>query len=504
MRLRIGPGLAGLAVVALLAAGCSGGAAAPDPGPPSVVVTYPVLGAVVADLVGDRATVTVLMGNGVDPHDWSPSAKDIERVEKADLVVANGLGLESGLDKALVEAEKRGVPVFRATDHVAVRQRPTAGAGSGQEAAADPHFWVDPLSMRDVVLALATSLAAVGVDVADRAPDLATRLAELDAATRTTLSVVPEARRLLVTGPAFPWGKGGEIWADLVRERTKGRINIKMYPGAALVGGDQTKEYTAIRQGAIDMAIGSTINWSPQVKELNIFSMPFLMPDYKAIDALTGGEVGKEIFKILESKDTVPLAWGENGFRELSNSKKSIRKPEDLKGLKIRVVGSPLFLETFTALGANPTQMSWADAVPALSSGAVDGQENPLTIFTVAKLHSAANQKYLTLWGYVADPLILVVNKDVWKSWTPEDQKAVREAAQQAAKENITAARKGLIAPDDSTIKEVEVLGVTVTKLTDAEKAAFKKITKPIYDKWAVQIGPDLVKKAEEAVAKRK
>ena len=96
--------------------------------------------------------------------------------------------------------------------------------------------------------------------------------------------------------PAFPWGKGGEIWADLVRERTQGRINIKLYPGASLVQGDQTREFTAIRQGVIDMAIGSTINWSPQVKELNLFSLPFLMPDYKAIDALTQGEVGKRLF----------------------------------------------------------------------------------------------------------------------------------------------------------------------------------------------------------------
>jgi tripartite ATP-independent transporter DctP family solute receptor len=270
------------------------------------------------------------------------------------------------------------------------------------------------------------------------------------------------------------------------------------------VGGDQTKEYTAIRQGAIDMAIGSTINWSPQVKELNIFAMPFLMPDYKAIDALTQGDVGKEIFKILESKDTIPLAWGENGFRELSNSKHPIRKPEDLKGLKIRVVGSPLFLDTFAALGANPTQMSWADAVPALSSGAVDGQENPLTVYTVAKLSTAANQKYLTIWGYVADPLIFVVNKEVWNSWTPEDQKAVREAALQAAKENIVAARKGLVPPNDTMIKDVEKSGVNVARLTPKEKEAFKKATRSVYDKWAKQIGPELVKKAEQAVAKRK
>jgi TRAP-type transport system periplasmic protein len=313
----------------------------------------------------------------------------------------------------------------------------------------------------------------------------------------------PEYKLSLVLGKPFPWGIAGERWAELVKEKTAGRINVKTYPGTSLVGGDQTKEFTAIRQGAIDMAIGSTINWSPQIQQLNIFSMPFLMPDYKAIDALTGGDVGKELFKILESKDVVPLAWGENGFRELSNSKHPIRKPEDLKGLKIRVVGSPLFLETFTALGANPTQMSWADAVPALSSGAVDGQENPLTVFLAAKLNSAANQKNLTLWGYVADPLIFVVNKDVWNSWTPEDQKAVREAAVQAAKENLELARKGLVPPEDTVVKEIEALGVSVARLTDAEKAEFKKATREVYDKWTKQIGPELIKKAEEAIAKR-
>ena len=189
---------AALGAIVLLAAACSGGAT-PDPGALSVVVTYPVLGAVVADLVGDRAALTILMGNGVDPHDWSPSAKDIERVEKAGLVVANGLGLEEGLEKALAEAAKRGVVVFRATDHVTIRQR-AAGEGGGGEAGGDPHFWVDPLAMRDVVLALAPALAGVGIDVADRAPALAARLADLDAATRAVLAVVPEARRRLVTG----------------------------------------------------------------------------------------------------------------------------------------------------------------------------------------------------------------------------------------------------------------------------------------------------------------
>ncbi len=177
-----------------------------------------------------------------------------------------------------------------------------------------------------------------------------------------------EYRLSTVVGTAFPWGKAGERWGEIVRAKTNGRINIKMYPGTSLVAGDQTREFTAIRQGVIDLAIGSTINWSPQIKELNLFSLPFLMPDYAAIDALTQGPVGKDIFARLERAGVVPLAWGENGFREVTNSKRALRKPEDFKGLKFRVVGSPLFLDTFTALGANPTQMSWADAQPALAS----------------------------------------------------------------------------------------------------------------------------------------
>ena len=312
-----------------------------------------------------------------------------------------------------------------------------------------------------------------------------------------------EYRMSLVVGPAFPWGKGGEIWANKVREKTNGRINIKLYPGVSLIQGDQTREFSALRQGVIDMAVGSTINWSPQVKQLNLFSLPFLMPDYAAIDALTQGEVGKQMFSILDKAGVVPLAWGENGYRELTNSKHVVKTPADLKGLKIRVVGSPLFLETFTALGANPTQMSWADAQPALASGAVDGQENPMSIFTAAKLQNVG-QKYLTMWGYIADPLVFVVNKQVWESWTPADRELVRQAAVEAGKEQIGIARKGMIEPGQPLLKDIAALGVTVTHLSPAERDAFVKATRPTYDKWKSTVGTDLVSMAEKAIAARK
>ncbi|MCZ2104285.1 MAG: DctP family TRAP transporter solute-binding subunit [Comamonadaceae bacterium] len=312
-----------------------------------------------------------------------------------------------------------------------------------------------------------------------------------------------EYRMSLVVGTAFPWGKGGEIWANKVKEKTQGRINIKLYPGVSLIQGDQTREFSALRQGVIDMAIGSTINWSPQVKQLNLFSLPFLMPDYAAIDALTQGEVGKQIFTILDKAGVVPLAWGENGYRELTNSKHAVRTPADLKGLKIRIVGSPLFIDTFTALGANPTQMSWADAQPAFASGAVDGQENPMSIFTAAKLQNVG-QKYLTMWGYIADPLVFVVNKEVWNSWTPQDREAVRQAAIEAGREEIMIARKGLVEPGQPLLKDIEGMGVTITHLTPAERDAFVKATRSVYNKWKPQIGNALVDTAEKAIAARK
>ena len=312
-----------------------------------------------------------------------------------------------------------------------------------------------------------------------------------------------EYKMSLVLGPPTPWGQAGKLWADLVKEHTQGRINIKLYPGVSLIQGDQTREFSALRQGVIDMAVGSTINWSPQVKQLNLFSLPFLMPDYAAVDALTQGEVGQDIFKTLDKAGVVPLAWGENGYREITNSKRAIKSPEDLKGMKIRVVGSPIFSDMFSTLGANPTQMSWADAQPALASGAVDGQENPLFLFTVLKMHTVG-QKYVTTWGYMADPLVFVVNKDIWASWTPADQAIVRQAAIDAGKQEIELARKGLVEADKPVLKDIAGMGVTVTQLTPEEREAFVKATRPVYAKWKPQIGAELVTKAEQAIAARK
>ncbi len=311
-----------------------------------------------------------------------------------------------------------------------------------------------------------------------------------------------EYRISTVVGSPLPWGIAAETWAELVHERTDGRITMRVYPGTQLVQGDQTREFPALRRGIIDMAVGSTINWSPQIVEMNIFSMPFLMPDYDALDALTNGPVGEVIFDRIRENGVVPLGWAENGFREVTNSKHEIRSPADMEGLKIRVVGSPIFNDMFTALGANPTQMSWADAQPALSTGAVDGQENPMTLYTALNMHEL-DQTYVTLWHYVADPLIYAVNQEVWESFTEEDQEIIRQAALDAGAHGIEVARKGLVGDDQTLLDDVRAQGVTVTELTEEERQVFIDATRPVYEEWRERIGADLVEMAEESVANR-
>jgi tripartite ATP-independent transporter DctP family solute receptor len=297
---------------------------------------------------------------------------------------------------------------------------------------------------------------------------------------------------------AFPWGQAADKWVELVNERSEGRINMKIYSNSQLVSGDQTKEFSAMRSGLIDMAVGSTINWSPQVPELNLFSLPFLMPDYAAIDAITQGEVGEAVFAAIQKRGVTPLAWGENGFRELSNSKRAISEPADVEGLKIRVVGSPLFQDTFNALGANPTQMSWADAKPALTTGAVDGQENPLSVFDVARIDQVG-QAHLTLWHYMADPLVFGVNNRVWATFSADDQALLKQAAIDAGQWEIEKSRSEL----DATLAAIKERGVTVTELTPAQRDAFISATQSVYKEWAPRIGVDLVKQAQQAVADR-
>jgi tripartite ATP-independent transporter DctP family solute receptor len=311
-----------------------------------------------------------------------------------------------------------------------------------------------------------------------------------------------EFKNSLVVGPTGPWGEAATKFADLLKERTQGRINVKNYFAGQLFAGKQTNEFLLLNQGVADFALGSTINWSPQTKELNLFALPFMFPSYRALDAVESGEPGQRLWKLIESKGVIPLAWGENGFRELTNGKRPVRKPEDLEGLKIRVVGSPIFIDTFRALGANPVNMNWGEAQTAFQQGTVDGQENPIvSVIMPSKLWTV--HKNITLWHYAIDPLILGMSKITWDSLTPPDREVVRKTAVEMMAWQKQGARAGL----DGSLEAVETLkknGMEVVILSPTELAAFRARTRAVHDKWVNEVGADLVKSAERIIAESK
>lgn len=318
------------------------------------------------------------------------------------------------------------------------------------------------------------------------------------APTLNAASYKPEYKLSVVVGPKGPWGEGATKFAELVRERTGGKINIKCYFSGQLFAGMQTNEFLVTRQGVADFAAGSTINWSPTVKELNLFSLPFFFPDYRALDAVETGEPGKRLLKIIADRGIIGLGWGENGYRELTNSKRPIRRPEDLEGLKVRVVGSPIFIDTFRAMGANPVSINWAETLTAFQQGTVDGQENPV-VSVIIPNNIWEFHKHITLWHYTIDPIILGINKETWDTFGAKDKEIVAKAAQEAMAWNKKESRKGLEGSTEA-VDMLQGMGMEVVNLTAKEIASFKAKTKSVYEKWNKEIGPPLVEAAEKAV----
>ena len=320
------------------------------------------------------------------------------------------------------------------------------------------------------------------------------------------LSVVPSA--------TSGWGLTAAHFADLVRERTDGRINIKVYCGAQLMAGKQTSELLLVRRGAIDFAYASTINWSPQVKELNLPAMPFFIannPDrYKAMDAIEAGKSGQMLIDAVQKTGVVFIGWGENGFRELTTSKGPINRPDDMKGMKLRVCGTPIFTDIFEALGANPQAINWSEAVTGFQQGIVDGQENPTNGINIP-LQIWTWHKYHTDWHYMIDPLLLTANGKVWKEFSDEDKKIIKECADETEKYSKALSRLGF---DDGTslaylqginkapaitdpYKVMEDKGMNIVKFTPEQVAEFYAATQAVRDKWSKEIGEELVKAAE-------
>lgn len=324
-----------------------------------------------------------------------------------------------------------------------------------------------------------------------------------------------EYKMQLNVGPTFYWGMGATKFAELAKEKTNGQINIKPYYGSALLKGAQLKSAQLVANGVIDCAYESTINISPVIKECNIFSLPFFINTFENLDKMEQGATGKAVFESMESVGLKPLAWAENGFRQVTNSKLAIHRPEDVKGLKLRVVGSPIFIDIFRQLGADPVNMNWGDAVTAFQQGVVDGQENPVGVLIPVQIWQY--HKYATFWNYLVDPLIVYWNKKDWDAFPPDIQKALKEAAIESGRFETALCRSGLDGEKSlnvlknefnhtmefpEPIKFMESKGMTVTFLSGDDLNAFIKAMKPVYDKWIPKIGQDLYEKAKADMSK--
>lgn len=309
-------------------------------------------------------------------------------------------------------------------------------------------------------------------------------------------SLKAEYRMSSILPPAFAWGRAAENWAKSIRDASNGRVNAKVYPGASLVQGDVTRELTAMRQGAIDLVVGAPANWSGTARNLGCFSLPFLFPDHKALDAVLNNRAFiDKYFDAARKAGLEPLALGETGFRQVCNSKRPVRTLADLKGMKLRLPPSPMMSETFTDLGANPTVMSWADAQPALATGAVDGCENPMELFFAAKMHTLG-QKYVTKWNYMNEVLLLAVSRPAWDTLGAAERRIVRDAAQDAARRQIGEVRKAFA--DD--IGTAGTLGVEVHIPSARELEEFRIATRRVYARWKARISMELVGAIEQIV----
>jgi TRAP-type C4-dicarboxylate transport system substrate-binding protein len=297
-------------------------------------------------------------------------------------------------------------------------------------------------------------------------------------------------------GPAYPEGKAGEIWADLLRERSDGRLHVTLFPGATLAQRDPALEFAALRDGGIDLAVGSAATWAMQVTELNLIALPWLVPDADALDALLQSDVAAKLAARVQAAGVVPLAWAGAGFNALA-TQRPIHAPADLNGLSLRASASPLLQETLQTLRTRPVLMSAETALAAQRTGALDGEVTTVAAYRVSRLYTAG-MTHLLVWGAQADALLFAVNRKLWDGLSDADQDLVRRAAQDAAADASALARKQ---SDTPALEALARQGASVTRLTASGKQPFRDATRAVYEHWAAAVGPDLVRAAEAVVA---
>jgi len=289
-------------------------------------------------------------------------------------------------------------------------------------------------------------------------------------------------------------GRAVKVFAENVEKASGGKMKVRAIGAAAL--GPDTQMQQALIGGAQEMMVGSTATLVGITKEMALWDTPFLVNSGKEADALLDGPVGKKVIDKLPEKGLVGLVYWENGFRNLTNSKRPVTKLEDLEGIKLRVMQNNVFLESFKTLGANAVPLPFSELFSALETKTVDGQENPFNTILSSKFFEV--QKYLSVTNHVYSPWIVLVSKKWWDGLSKDEQKVLMDAA--IASRDYE--RKDTRDEAGKALAELKAKGMQINELTPAESARMRDKLTRVNASVAANVGMDLWNETQAELTK--
>lgn len=287
-----------------------------------------------------------------------------------------------------------------------------------------------------------------------------------------------------------PLGQGALQMARLLAQKSAGTLSIKVYPATQL--GSETQMVAAVRGGVQDLVITSTAPVATLIKEYLLFDLPFLLENGKEADALLDGPVGTQLLELARPKGMVGLCYWENGFRQVTNSRREIRTLADLSGLKLRTMQNPVYIDAFKALGANAIPMPFTELYTAMETGAIDAEENPIAIIHSNKFYEV--QKYVTLTNHAYAPYVVLLSQTIWDKLSAGEREALRTACTEARDWQRAFSRRMTTQLTDDLRKQ----GMTITTLPPAEIQKMRERLQPVIERHTQDIGPDIVNQTRQ------
>jgi len=289
-----------------------------------------------------------------------------------------------------------------------------------------------------------------------------------------------------LNNPDHPISAGVKKFAELMAAKSGGKHTVREFPSNQL--GNEMQQQSALQGGTQEMTAPAPTSLAGIVKEFGLLDLPFIVANSQQADALTDGPLGKMLFAKLPDKGLVGLAFWDLGFRNVTNNKRPITKPEDLEGIKLRVIPNPVFLETFKTFKANPLPMPFSDLYSALDTRAVDGQENPFAVILSNKFFEV--QKFLSTTNHVYTANTILISKKFWDRLSPVEQKLVQDAALEARDYQRKISRDAA----QKAIGELRAKGMQVNEVPPAELGRMRQMVRPVHDKFMAEYDPALVK----------